>query len=115
MASGEWGPASSSEVEKIKLLRETLLPDLEGISHPELLSDWKFVRFLRGHGDVEQAAVAFRATLDYRKRRGVENIRSELLAGGLDAMPWHPLALSTSLSNSLFLFLAFFLSLYLYL
>ena len=43
--------------------------------HPELISDWKLLRFLRGHGEVQAAAAAFRRMLAYRVERDVDAAR----------------------------------------
>jgi hypothetical protein len=50
--------------------------------HPELVGDWKLLRFIRGHHTVKAAAKAFRDMLKYREERGVEEARATLVSIG---------------------------------
>lgn len=86
-------PPSDSEKKQINDMRTNLVKELaSGPQHPELISDWKLLRFLRGHGNVEAACTAYRQMLAYRKEYDVDAFRSTLLAtGGVDSMPWPPL------------------------
>eukprot|EP00656_Telonema_subtile_P048165 TRINITY_DN5667_c0_g1_i3.p1 TRINITY_DN5667_c0_g1~~TRINITY_DN5667_c0_g1_i3.p1 ORF type:complete len:487 (+),score=115.79 TRINITY_DN5667_c0_g1_i3:64-1524(+) len=78
------GPGSPQERLQIGAMRSELAEDLAAApQHPELLSDWKMLRFLRGHHTVPEACSAFRNMLAYRKERNVDQAREELLAGVL--------------------------------
>jgi hypothetical protein len=50
--------------------------------HPELVGSWKLLRFIRGHHTIKASAKAFRDMLEYRRNRGVEEVRAELVRVG---------------------------------
>eukprot|EP00040_Diaphanoeca_grandis_P023486 m.127780 g.127780 ORF g.127780 m.127780 type:complete len:423 (+) comp29297_c0_seq1:278-1546(+) len=78
-------PGSTEDQVKLAELKMELVDEMSelGRSMPEKTSPFKLLRYLRGNNNsVEQAATAFRETLSYRKKHGIDNIRQELLAHG---------------------------------
>lgn len=80
------GPPNEEEAIQIGALREEL-SDLLATSplseQPENCSDWKLLRFLRGHaGDTGAAAAAFHEMVRFREESGVNELRDKLLSQG---------------------------------
>jgi hypothetical protein len=49
--------------------------------YPEWTSDWKMLRFLRGHGTVAKATVAIRDMREYWEGSDMDAVRTRVLAG----------------------------------
>jgi len=68
------------EREQVEILREQIKPVLEaydGEIHPEMHSDMKLIRYIRGHRG--NALQAFKNHLAYRKQRKVDQVRAALI------------------------------------
>ena len=81
---------SDAEATALAAMRAEL-SDVLGAAAPELSHEYGLLRFLRGHADATKAAAAFRETLAYRERHGLDALRAEILAAGPgDGVPAWP-------------------------
>eukprot|EP00040_Diaphanoeca_grandis_P004370 m.28383 g.28383 ORF g.28383 m.28383 type:complete len:424 (-) comp15908_c1_seq1:109-1380(-) len=76
---------SKDEPKKILEMRAELASDLdlldESQRYPELVHDWKMLRFLRGYqGSVTKACKAYREMLEFRTTIDAAGMRTEILA-----------------------------------
>ena len=68
-------PDEEGPLAELKLKVQDVLRDLP--QHSDLVGDLRLLRFLRGHGNADAAADAFREAMSFRKEAGIENIRKK--------------------------------------
>jgi hypothetical protein len=80
-------PISEDERAIVLEMRAELSDDLADhlrqghAQHPELIHDWKLIRFLRGYkASVKDACKAYRAMLAFRVKREADAVRATMLA-----------------------------------
>ena len=82
---------SDAESAALSAMREELGSDVSS-APPELSHEYGLLRFIRGHGcDGAKAAAAFRETLAFREKHGLDALRAEIIAAGPgDGVPAWP-------------------------
>jgi len=96
--------ASPEEEALVAQMQDKLSADFESLPDaPELVGEIRLLRFLRGHGTVDDAVKAYREMLNLRKEWNVDAIRAQIMANdlSLDAAP-HREALKKAGSSPIF-------------
>lgn len=93
--AGSWGPPNERERGKVASMHELLKDDLANCGFkppPEMVSDWKLLRFLRGYGiSRKKACAAYRdmlkhwAEYDYA---GIRKVTLEACGGDVSKLVW---------------------------
>lgn len=83
---GDAGIATAEEREQLDTMRTLCSEELRAYPRdfPEVVGDVRLLRFLRGHKTPQQASKFYRAHLRFRQARGLDAMREQIVAGGLE-------------------------------
>ena len=78
-----WDPTEEEEIRQVRERCRDLIS--ESPQYPEVIGDRKILRFLRGHNhNVDKAVAMMTKFLQWRKDAGVNEIRKNIVEGGMD-------------------------------